>query len=299
MVSQMPLIINYLFYYSGVGTYGGWFRRTFNSLFSPLKFDFNEIINNASKDLEANYKQGDKIYVFGFSRGSAIARIFCAKHTKQRKVNFLGVFDTVAAIKGSRDLNKNTFPASGILFENTNIKSHILKILHLVAIDEKRIMFQPTLCNDDERVKEVWFSGVHSDIGGGYWLNGLSDISLNFMINYALLESLKVLNTKDINLSNTQITKDDIFINPQINSKIHIQKRKLLSKTLAPRKIRVQDNNKTNTKKTPIIHYSTIQRMKNNPSYKPTPLKDVRFRVIDDEFKISDVFEGINSVTLM
>lgn len=284
------------FYYSGVGTYGGWFSRVFNSLFSPLEFDFKGIIDNASKDLEANYEDGDEIYVFGFSRGSAIARIFCAKYVKQRNVNFLGVFDTVAAIRGSMDLDKNTFPASGILFEDTNIKSHILKILHLVAIDEKRIMFQPTLCHHDERVQEVWFSGVHSDIGGGYWINGLSDITLKFMLDYVLSIGLQSLDIDDIDFKNTQITKDDIFINPQINSKIHTQKRKLLSKTLAPRVLRVQENSKTSDIKTPLVHYSVIQKILNTPDYKPSSLKDVKFRVIDDELNISDIFDGVHSV---
>ena len=32
------------------------------------------------------------------------------------------------------------------------------------------------------RILEVWFPGVHSDIGGGYWLDGLSDLTLEFMI---------------------------------------------------------------------------------------------------------------------
>ena len=64
-------------------------------------------------------------------------------------------------------LNEGTYPASGVLFENGTLGEHVEKALHLVAIDEKRIMFQPTLFNKDERVEEVWFAGDHADIGGG------------------------------------------------------------------------------------------------------------------------------------
>ena len=38
--------------------------------------------------------------------------------------------------------------------------------------------------NRDERVTEVWFAGAHSDVGGGYRYDGLSDNALQFMIDF-------------------------------------------------------------------------------------------------------------------
>jgi hypothetical protein len=108
------------------------------------------------------------------------------------------VFDTVAATRGSLDLNPDTYPASGIVFENGTIGKNIEKAVHLVSIDEKRLAFQPTLFNKDDRVTEVWFSGVHSDVGGGYWYDGLSDITLKFMIDSIKGNPLKL----DAGLSN-------------------------------------------------------------------------------------------------
>jgi hypothetical protein len=55
------------------------------------------------------------------------------------------------------------------------------KAVHLVAIDDFRSPFRPTLFNEDPRVTEIWCPGVHSDIGGGYYHDGLSDIALKVM----------------------------------------------------------------------------------------------------------------------
>lgn len=61
-------------YYSGVSTYGSKFKRMFNAGLA-LK-DPGRIINEATADLEKHYQAGDKIFIFGFSRGAAIARKF-------------------------------------------------------------------------------------------------------------------------------------------------------------------------------------------------------------------------------
>ncbi|WP_431831605.1 phospholipase effector Tle1 domain-containing protein [Cupriavidus consociatus] len=54
-------------------------------------------------------------------------------------------------------------------------------------MDENRQPFQPTLLtrseDDDVRVKEIWFRGVHADIGGGYREHKLADVTLRFMRN--------------------------------------------------------------------------------------------------------------------
>ena len=63
-------------YYSGVGTYGSKFKQILNAGLS-LK-DPGRIIKEAKKDLKAHYQTGDKIFIFGFSRGAAIARKFAS-----------------------------------------------------------------------------------------------------------------------------------------------------------------------------------------------------------------------------
>ena len=196
------------FYYSGVGTRGNWLTQKFNAIFAPPYGDMGDILDEAIDDLKKYTDNEVEIYIFGFSRGAAIARMFAAKIGIDMgvKVKFLGVFDTVAATRGSLDLNPNTFPASGIIFEDGTMGSHIQEAAHLVSIDEKRVTFQPTLFNKDNRITEVWFAGVHSDIGGGYWFDGLSDISLKFMLD-RVKDKLHVLAISDIGSCNTIFNK--------------------------------------------------------------------------------------------
>lgn len=297
------------FYYSGVGTRGNWLQQKINSLIAPPYADMSDILDEAKNDLK-KYREGDEIYVFGFSRGAAIARIFAAKHLGNRKVKFLGVFDTVAAIRGSLDLNKGTFPSSGILFENGTLGRRIEKAVHLVAIDEKRLAFQPTLFNKDaKRVTEIWFAGVHSDIGGGYWFDGLSDITLQVMCDYASAAGLKTLSVNKIKYATLKspnksgktkpdqaIFKDDIAILPMANGVLHEQLRAgIAAKTLASREVRVSVDDKP-SKEIPILHHSVVERFHKTPEYRPYSLRNRRFRVMSADGKLSKTMTGIEGL---
>ena len=87
-------------------------QRLFNAGFAPSNLDIGTILYNARKDLKAVWEPGDSIFLFGFSRGAAIARKFASqldrallektpengKEPGQRPIRFVGVFDTVASI---------------------------------------------------------------------------------------------------------------------------------------------------------------------------------------------------------
>lgn len=65
---------------------------------------------------------------------------------------------------------------------------------HAVAIDEKRASFEPTLWEETAETKpriiQVWFPGVHSDVGGGYRERHHSDAALEWMVNQAQARGL-------------------------------------------------------------------------------------------------------------
>jgi uncharacterized protein (DUF2235 family) len=77
---------------------------------------------------------------------------------------------------------------------------------HAVALDERRAFFRNHLWGDDKalstkedgtqapRIKQVWFPGVHCDIGGGYTeeTSGLSKTALKWMIDEAKDKGLLV-----------------------------------------------------------------------------------------------------------
>ncbi|XQW83658.1 DUF2235 domain-containing protein [Thalassotalea piscium] len=128
---------------------------------------------------------------------STLSEQFIAKHCHQGKtIKFVGVWDTVGAMG---------IPISFLgLFEDedefydTKMGSNIEIARHALAIDEHRKDFEPTIWQPRTSVdiKQVWFCGAHSNIGGSYAPdddNGLlSDISLQWMIKEAQQHALTV-----------------------------------------------------------------------------------------------------------
>ncbi len=241
------------FYYPGVGTYGWWLRKHCNTAFAPKHVfsDVKKILKKAFKDLNDHYPKDSRVdrhvLVFGFSRGAALARMFAAgarerSKDKDLKIDFLGVFDTVAAITSIRrglgiDFSPETKPSSSVVNEEPNIKDYVQKVVHLVALDENRTAFQPTLFNQDgsDRITEVWFPGVHSDVGGGYCHDGLSDLALEYMVKKVKQECkeyTKIQDSKEVEY-NKQITRDDINRKALVNGTLHKHKRRATSMATA------------------------------------------------------------------
>jgi len=106
-----------------------------------------------------------------------------AKEEKSLKVdvNFLGIFDTVGAFGIPINLGPLNFQKIN-LFHDLTLSPNVQRAVHLVAIDESREPFIPTLTNLSERIEEVWMPGVHADVGGGYEDCMLGNISLEYMI---------------------------------------------------------------------------------------------------------------------
>lgn len=179
------------FYYSGVGTHGGALRKALNAAIAPKSQDISEIMKKVGEDLRNSYLPGDKVMLFGFSRGAAIARLFASQienhlpegAQKNGFIDYLGAFDTVASI-GIPNLSDGENPVSDVVFENGSVSIAVKKALHLVALDEKRKAFRPILMNNDQRVTEIWMAGAHSDVGGGFDNDGLSDLALSTMMQH-------------------------------------------------------------------------------------------------------------------
>lgn len=182
------------------------------------------------------WKEGDEIYVFGFSRGAYTARALAgmihrvglldsdrgnlASHAtklyytfgnfavtarfkktfcrRRPKVKFLGLFDTVKSVfyfEPSRlRLVDQVMPYT---FKNRSVSI----VRHAVAIDERRRFYRTNLWTESaesqafrQDVKQVWFAGVHCDIGGGYpeSESGLSKICLDWMLREAEANGLLI-----------------------------------------------------------------------------------------------------------
>ncbi|HEU4590059.1 MAG TPA: DUF2235 domain-containing protein [Steroidobacteraceae bacterium] len=180
------------FFYQGVGTRHGLVGKIVGGAFGV---GGHERIAEAKRDLARQLASGDRdIDIVGFSRGAALAVHFAnvigdglasngVRETPP--VRFLGVFDIVAAFGIPVDL--------GFSFNRINLgyKLGLAKgvqyCYHALALDESRKAFRPT------RVRggcEVWFRGVHSDVGGGNDNHALNDISLRWMLHKAIATGL-------------------------------------------------------------------------------------------------------------
>lgn len=162
-----------------------------------------------------NLQKGDRVCIFGFSRGAYTARKLTALIEsigllETQKLGFffqiwkelydniqpnippgtrvvgrdftipcVGVWDTVGSVRGAIDV--------------LNIKDNFLPpsidvALHAVSIQDNRDKFLPTLwvkppggLRNGQIFKEIWFPGAHADVGGGYERHELSDIALFWM----------------------------------------------------------------------------------------------------------------------
>jgi hypothetical protein len=127
--------------------------------------------------------------LLGFSRNDAMIKRFedrYARHTPERPVKFLGVWDTVDAVG-------TPFHISDVInatihrfkFPDPVLNPAVDYACHALAIDEERHSFSPVLWQDDPRVEQVWFAGVHSNVGGGYPKQGVSLVALDWMLQKA------------------------------------------------------------------------------------------------------------------
>jgi len=145
--------------------------------------------------------------------------------TDVKKIQFLGVWDTVDAYGGPieeivRAIDYWYWPLS---LPDRFMNGKIQRACHALALEDERDAFKPVLWDDryvktpaglvpmdhnwtpprvangemspidEERVSQVWFVGVHSDVGGGYPQDGLAHFTLDWMIDRARVYQLELL----------------------------------------------------------------------------------------------------------
>jgi len=178
------------------------------------------------------YDPGDEIFIFGFSRGAYTARSLAgmiaicglpagavsqnltadafqayrdptkrAAFDKQyalfdAKIKMVGVWDTVGALGLPAIVGGVSMAQYGFL--DTSLHPDVLNAHHALSIDERRVEFPPTLWTlpdppvPNQVLEQVWFSGVHCDVGGGYPETGLSDITFAWMLGKAQALGLQI-----------------------------------------------------------------------------------------------------------
>lgn len=121
------------------------------------------------------------------------------------RIRFIGVWDTVAAYGSpideiTRGFSQWIWPLE---LPNTKLSDRIDKACQALAIDEERTTFAPVLWDEStpfpagQIVSQVWFSGVHSNVGGGYPDDSLAKVSLDWMMAEAAACNLRFKTAPD------------------------------------------------------------------------------------------------------
>jgi uncharacterized protein (DUF2235 family) len=106
------------------------------------------------------------------------------------KIEFLGLFDTVEAFGVPIEELRTAIDWAiwPISFRNRKLSDKVKLARHALALDDERVTFHPIRIDQSaptspEQIREVWFSGVHSDVGGGYPDGTLSYVPLVWMVD--------------------------------------------------------------------------------------------------------------------
>jgi uncharacterized protein (DUF2235 family) len=175
------------------------------------------------------------------------------------KIKFIGVWDTVGALGNPLFLH-GIFSGRNE-FHDTELSSKIENAFHALSIDEKRKNFEATLWHQQkdtvgQTLEQMWFPGVHSDVGGGYPEAGLSDISLKWMKEKA----------ESCNLGFTSFD-----MSPDPMGQLHESLTgfyNLAGKLYRPIDLKIPGQGNTNES----IHPSVIERYRKDPGYRPKNL---------------------------
>jgi uncharacterized protein (DUF2235 family) len=211
-----------VYYQPGIGTFAppGTYGRLKHWVLTRIDLAFATLLKYHVQDgyqfLMRYYEEGDEIYIFGFSRGAYTARVLAGmlykvgllaqgneemvqfawqmyvkrdaaisrgfRNTFGRRVSvaFMGLWDTVSSVRWA--LRPVSLP-------HTRDNPIVATLRHAVSLDERRAYFRSNLWIDPPRVGQdalqVWFPGVHCDVGGGYVErdSGLAKIALKWMVD--------------------------------------------------------------------------------------------------------------------
>jgi uncharacterized protein (DUF2235 family) len=124
-------------------------------------------------------------------------------------IRFMGLWDTVAAYglpieEMTRGVSDWLWPLS---LPDRRLNAKVRRACHALSLDDERTTFHPVLWTErgegekrrvaDERISQVWFAGVHSNVGGGYADDALAHVSLRWMMGEAAACGLEFKGDKE------------------------------------------------------------------------------------------------------
>jgi uncharacterized protein (DUF2235 family) len=279
-------------------------------------------VGDAYRYLMNVFEDGDHVFLFGFSRGAYtvralagvlhmfgllcpgneglipyITRLYAQKTRKAAgmthtfkvadgfkatfcrpcPLHFVGVWDTVSSVGWIWSPLKLPYTAQNPDMVNGR---------HAVSIDERRCYFQNNLWGPQlygQNIKQVWFAGVHSDVGGSYSYMecGLSQITLEWMLCEAHSFGLTIDSRKAQEVLGKVPPAPPV--QPNISQKIHNSLTRLwwLAECLPHRyydpvlkkaKWRIPFGSSRVIPGGSVLHETVQEKLRVDPSYKPKNL---------------------------
>ena len=356
-----------VFYHPGVGTIGlqsTWERlkqETYGVFSLATGAGLDEDILAAYRFLCQTYQDGDRVWLFGFSRGAYTVRVLAAfihvigllprdqidlagyalsvyknasenSHGSDEKaedfldqawqfrrvaggylipIEFMGVWDTVASVIVPRQ-DKFLLDLQTLVYTRTN--PSVKKFRQAMSIDERRRMFRLNRWVDPQKyrpdpfdastaiaqdIRQVWFAGVHGDVGGGYPEidSGLSKYPLLWMIAQAKAAGLRVDDSmvNHLGWGWPRPPSKHVYVPPSPTGQLHVslsglwwileflpkrkkwqewpQRKSLLGWYIPDAEPRpIPGAPLTPIPEKPVIHRSVLDRMARDPSYRPINL---------------------------
>lgn len=182
-------------------------------------------------------------------------------HTMWTRIKFLGCFDTVAALgfplkRVSALLDR--IPLFRHRFHNFKLSKSVEHACHALAVDDRRKTFHPKLWDPEieayQTLSQVWFPGMHTDVGGGYNRHELSDIPLLWMRDRASRHGLRLYGEQRITLT------------PKADGFMHDSRGSLWQKIVYSKKRRRWPAGRPDK---PVVHRSVLERVKKDKDYQP------------------------------
>ncbi len=336
-----------VFYDAGIGAisqlpaWGRGLQKFKEFLGLATGFGLDDNILRAYGWLCDNYQPGDRIYMFGFSRGAYTVRAIAGlmhmigllssdqrhlasfaltayKRAAEKgdlpiawqfarltsaidaTIHFMGVWDTVASVIVPRP-DRLYLPSLQFL-PYTKQNDRVMIFRQAFAIDERRAMFQNYNWNPDQSYKafrfapqsiaqderQVWFAGVHGDVGGGYpeSESGLAKYPLAWMLDQAEVAGLRISRSMRAHLVDGQRVAGGkmSYVKPDPTGQLHFSLKSfwwLLE--FFPKRVKWRRGPKrwsflglylplAEPRLIPAgayIHASAVQRRKSVPSYRP------------------------------
>ncbi len=168
----------------------------------------------SEQELQTRAEMAYRAYRLGRSRGAVLTRIFRIPFQRSydrtqnkvvQEVRFVGLWDMVAAYglpieELSRGVSRYLYPLE---LPGRVLPPMVKRACHALSLDDERTTFHPRVLDEsleaaalpredgkrnirDERLSQVWFAGVHANVGGGYPDDSLAHVSLCWMLDQAV-----------------------------------------------------------------------------------------------------------------